>query len=106
MTDTVVDDSVNINNYLPFHSTFSAEASSRYGRQLIVLISEWFKTVKNNPALNCSKNHLSGDFECLDGQIIYENITNTSVLVVGAGGLGCPALLYLGASGIGNHSPI
>nr|YP_009297088.1 molybdopterin biosynthesis protein [Ceramium japonicum]AOM66431.1 molybdopterin biosynthesis protein [Ceramium japonicum] len=43
-------------------------------------------------------------------QIILENIgingqkrlKNTKILIIGLGGLGCPALLYLAASGIGN----
>lgn len=32
------------------------------------------------------------------------NLLNSSVLVVGAGGLGSPALLYLAACGVGNIS--
>ena len=36
----------------------------------------------------------------LPGQI---KLKRSSVVVVGAGGLGCPALQYLAAAGIGEH---
>jgi adenylyltransferase/sulfurtransferase len=58
-----------------FHSLLNAEQAERYGRQLLV------------PEIGVS------------GQI---SLFEKSVLIVGAGGLGCPVAIYLAAAGIGN----
>lgn len=39
--------------------------------------------------------------ECFPGQV---KLQQSSVAVVGAGGLGCPALQYLAAAGVGKYS--
>lgn len=60
----------------PLIDSLSLDEYRRYGRQMIV-----------------------PEFGSLDSQI---KLKSSSVLVIGAGGLGCPALLYIAASGVGN----
>lgn len=61
--------------YPKLDAHFSADEFRRYGRQMIV-----------------------PEMGSLEGQ---KRLKNTRVLVVGAGGLGCPALLYIAAAGVG-----
>ncbi|UKK00760.2 hypothetical protein MACK_000834 [Theileria orientalis] len=68
------------NNSLPFCSSMNVETSNRYSAQYIALH-------------NFSKSSNSGS--------IYHSISTSAVLVIGAGGLGSPLLMYLASSGIG-----
>jgi len=50
---------------------------------------------------SCSTRVVILEITWLPGQI---KLKRSSVVVVGAGGLGCPALQYLAAAGIGEHT--
>lgn len=54
--------------------------------------------MNDDQLLRYSRHILLNDFD-IEGQ---EKLLNSTVLIVGAGGLGCPAAMYLASSGIGH----
>lgn len=73
------------------------EDYKRYGRQMIL---EGFGLSGQSLFQNCFAEGLANDSLLYIGQL---KLQQASVVVVGAGGLGCPALQYLAAAGIGKY---
>lgn len=60
------------------------------------MVGAWF--MNDDQLLRYSRHILLNDFD-VEGQ---ETLINSTVLIVGAGGLGCPVAMYLASSGVGH----
>lgn len=81
-------------------SSLSPGEYQRYGRQMIL---DGFGLQGAHFSCLCSTRGVILEIIRLPGQI---KLKQSSVIVVGAGGLGCPALQYLAAAGVGEPTPI